>query len=334
MIREGLSFDDVLLVPQHSQLESRDRVEVGVNLAGASFNHPIVPANMASVATFKLLQEQVKSGGLAVMHRFQPIAEQINTFNLLGTEELVAASIGVKKEDERSFRMLLNAGVWIFVVDVAHGDSSLAVEMVAWIKAIGGRRTHVIAGNVATRQGAKRLYDVGADAVKVGVGPGSLCTTRIETGCGVPQLTALMDVAELRNEHYPTRGIIADGGIKNAGDCVKALCFADMVMAGRMFAGCDEIGEPDYRVVGEGAYRFYRGSSTHKTRHVEGVVARVPASGSYSKVLSKLMDGIRSGCSYQGAQTVKNLQDHPEFIKITAAGLRESYPHDVQIVEE
>jgi IMP dehydrogenase len=209
--------------------------------------------------------------------------------------------------------------------------------MVRWIRTID-RKVVVIAGNVATKDAALRLWIAGASAVKVGVGPGSLCTTRIETGCGVPQLTALMDVHEARERYMGSRtyiygrdggakpvppGIIADGGIKNAGDAVKALCFADMVMCGNVFAGCVETGST-----------IYRGSSTHKTSHVEGVQARVSSKGPYARVLHRMLEGIRSGCSYQGAALVQQLQNEPEFVKITSAGLRESYPHDVVVASE
>jgi IMP dehydrogenase len=162
------------------------------------------------------------------------------------------------------------------------------------------------------------------------VGPGSLCTTRIETGCGVPQITALIDVVEMREEfgHFEHRGIISDGGIKNAGDCVKALALSDMVMIGNLFASTDEApGEVD----ATGCFKRYVGSSTHKTSHVEGVKAWVKMTGPYKDTFKRLIDGITSGCSYNGVYSPHGLQYNPHFIKITAAGMAESYPHGVQI---
>lgn len=205
----------------------------------------------------------------------------------------------------------------------------------------------IIAGNVATGAGARRLWEAGANVVKVGVGPGSLCTTRIETGNGVPQLTALMDVAKTQkellelwrtkdNSQYPDSKtnrqfpIISDGGIKSAGDIVKALCFADMVMVGNLFAGCEETPGQILNINGQ-TFKEYVGSSTHKTNHIEGVAAIVPAKGSYESILTKLLEGLRSGCSYQGAENLAELRDNPEFIRITNAGLKESHPHDVTI---
>jgi IMP dehydrogenase len=183
-----------------------------------------------------------------------------------------------------------------------------------------------------------RLWRAGATAVKVGIGPGSLCSTRIETGNGVPQLTALIDVAAARDAYrhnressFDSMHIIADGGIKSAGDCVKALCFADMVMAGNLFAGTDE--SPGEEIIHQSGavYKSYEGSSTHKTNHVEGVKAMVKTKGPVRDVIRKLSEGIRSGCSYQGSISLYELRKEPEFIRVTNAGLHESHPHSVTI---
>lgn len=344
MIREGLTFDDVLLVPQHSTVESRSKVDLSVEWGCFRFAHPIIPANMKTVTGEQMALRVVKSGGLAILHRFMDEKEQLQiaskVFDDHGNEHF-ALSIGVKPSDREMVSRIRDTGMRIVCIDIAHGDSGQCAEMIAWIK-----NKHpdmfVIAGNVATGPAARRLWDAGADVVKVGVGPGSLCTTRIETGNGVPQLTALMDVAEVqrqlneleRTKRYPNEKkrifpFIADGGIKSAGDIVKALCFADMVMVGNLFAGCEEtpgevIRQPDGRT-----YKSYVGSSTYKTNHIEGVAAMVPTKGSYQNILVKLLEGLRSGCSYQGAHNLVELKDNPAFIRITNAGLTESHPHDV-----
>lgn len=340
MIREGLTFDDVLLVPQHSTVNSRSKVDITVKWGGLHFEHPIIPANMKTVTGKEMALEIIKSGGLAILHRFMEPREQIqivkDLFDDHGNEHL-AMSIGVKFNDREMVERFWREGIRIICVDVAHGDSVQAIEMTQWIKKVHPD-IFVIAGNVATGPAAERLWRAGADAVKVGVGPGSLCTTRIETGNGVPQLTALMDVSLVRKRltelntpderiHHPTY-IIADGGIKSAGDVVKALCFADMVMVGNVFAGCEET-PGKTMVIDKIAYKEYVGSSTHKTNHIEGVAALVPAKGTYKSVLDKLLEGLRSGCSYQGSHSLTELRDNPEFIRITNAGLKESHPHDV-----
>lgn len=343
MIRESLCYDDVLLVPQHSTLNSRSKVNLSVNINGINFSHPVIPANMKTVTGIDMSRFIIQSGGLAILHRFMDVKDQIEHVKAVknsGDIDRFAVSIGIKNTDKEIVSNFVDAGVRIMCIDVAHGDSQQCVEMVTWIKSMYPNVT-LIAGNVATGSGAHRLWEAGADVVKVGVGPGSLCTTRIETGNGVAQLTAIMDVAvaqsslrELertrpanakKNKNYP---FIADGGIKSAGDIVKALCFADMVMVGNLFAGTDEApGELIH--MGGHPYKRYVGSSTHKTNHIEGIAAMVPYKGPAEQVLTKLLEGLKSGCSYQGVDNLIDLKESPQFTKITVAGLQESHPHDV-----
>lgn len=346
MIRESLTFDDVLLVPQYSTLESRSQVDLSVNINGFKFTHPIIPANMQTVTGLDMSRFIVKSGGLAILHRFMDVREQIDIVREIDNSRLAggldnfAVSVGIKNSDKDIISSFADVGVRIMCIDVAHGDSLQCSDMVNWIKSKYPYVT-VIAGNVATGSGAKRLWEAGANVVKVGVGPGSLCTTRIETGNGVAQLTALMEVAkeqkqlvELERTRPPgykknlTYPFIADGGVKNAGDIVKALCFADMVMVGNLFAGTDEA-PGELLQMGGHSYKRYVGSSTHKTNHIEGVAAMVPCKGPAEQVLTKLLEGLRSGCSYQGVDNLVDLKDNPVFMKISNAGLQESHPHDV-----
>lgn len=342
IMREGLAYDDVLLVPQYSEVESRSKVDISVKWGGIHFDHPIIPANMKTVTGTEMATQVIKSGGLAILHRFMSDKEQLmiaeSICNVHGNEHF-AVSVGVKPSDREMVVQFWKAGVRIVCIDIAHGDSKQCIEMCSWIKKTKSDM-FVIAGNVASGSGAEKLWRAGADAVKVGVGPGSLCTTRVETGNGVPQLTALMNVSSMRlalSMHAPRVGgsllnkpmyIIADGGIKSAGDVVKALCFADMVMVGNLFAGCVET--PGKILVIDGvSYKEYVGSSTHKANHVEGVAALVPTKGTYQSVLTKLLEGLRSGCSYQGCDNLRDLRENPQFVRITNAGLKESHPHDV-----
>src|SRR5574339_34062 len=202
MIREGLTFDDVLLVPQHSTVESRSKVDISVNWKGFEFNHPIIPANMKTVTGMDMTVEIIRNGGLAILHRFMSPDEQISIVEDIvdmGGANHFATFVGVKGQDKEMVARFSEAGVQMVCIDIAHGDSQQCSDMVCWIKSKYPNMT-IIAGNVATGQGADRLWRAGADVVKVGVGPGSLCTTRIETGNGVPQLTALMDVAEAQRQ--------------------------------------------------------------------------------------------------------------------------------------
>jgi len=344
-IRDGLAFDDVLLVPQYSDIGSRSEVDLSVKIRNITYQHPIIPANMQSITGYDMATAVANSGGLAIIHRFMSLEEQVDIierFKIKSNSALITCdlldhigiSIGVQPEYKEHIIKFKSLGIRIFCIDIAHGDSEHCLNMSKWIRD-KYPESIIIAGNVATGFGAKRLWAAGADVVKCGIGGGSLCTTRIETGNGVPQLTALMDVAQAKAEfdhehNYENNPvyIISDGGAKSAGDVVKSLCFADMIMAGNMFAGCDETPGSVLSIMGK-TYKEYKGSSTHKTNHVEGVAAIVPTKGSFNYVINKLLEGLSSGCSYQGVRNLQELKENPEFVKITNAGLVESQPHNI-----
>jgi IMP dehydrogenase len=260
---------------------------------------------------------------------------------------LCGAAIGVTGDVLERTAALVAAGVDVLVLDSAHGHSRNIVECLKRVKAkFPG--TPVIAGNIATAEAAKALIDAGADTVKVGIGPGSICTTRVVAGVGVPQITALYDVAcEAAKTGTP---VIGDGGIKYSGDIVKALAAgADAVMIGSLFAGCEESpGETEiyqgrqfkvYRGMGSIAAmnkgsgdRYFQSGSTKLVP--EGVEGRVPYKGPISETVFQLVGGLRSGMGYCGAHTIEELQTQAQFVRITGAGLRESHPHDIYITKE
>lgn len=335
-IQDSLSFDDVLLKPQYSTVRSRNEVDTSRLLLKSDcdfellLKHPIIPANMKTISGLEMCRQVAYSGGLAILHRFMPVKEQLEIItDLYGSRYKsgrIGVSVGVNDGAREAVAAFHEVGVRAFCIDIAHGDSISCVEMTQWI-AKEYPDSFIIAGNVATGTGAVRLWNAGADAVKSSIGGGSLCSTRIETGNGVPTLSALMDIHEARGKSLNShKYIIADGGIRGAGDCVKSLCFADLVMAGNIFAGCEETPGEVYNIDGI-ICKEYAGSSTHKANHIEGVSALVLTKGKYAGVLSKLLEGIRSGCSYQGVDSIKELQRNPQFIKITNAGLKESHPH-------
>lgn len=262
----------------------------------------------------------------------------------------VGAAIGVSRGEMARTEALLEAGADVLVLDIAHGHADHCVEMV---KTIRDRfpEAQIVAGNVATREGARELAEAGADAIKVGIGPGSICTTRMVTGFGVPQLTAIMDSLEGVRESGRDLPLIADGGIQKAGDLVKALAAgADTVMIGSLFAGTEE--SPGSAVIRDGQkFKVVRGmaslAATMGRRAAErneesaespedwdkvvpeGVEAVVPYRGHVAEVLHQLVGGLRSGLSYGGAHTIAQLQENAEFVEITPAGARESGSHDV-----
>ena len=263
----------------------------------------------------------------------------------------VGAAVGVGPDAEDRASALVDAGVDVLVVDTAHGHSRGVIEMVGRIKALSGE-VEVIAGNIATAEAAEALIDVGADAVKSGIGPGTICTTRIVAGVGVPQITAIHDIAEVASRYGVP--VVADGGIKSSGDIGKALAAgADTVMLGSMLAGTDEApgdvvfahGErfKEYRAMGSlGAMRargfskdrYFQGDVEDVDKLVpEGIEARVPYKGSLSGVLYQLVGGLRASMGYCGAPTIEAMKQ-ARFVRITGAGLRESHPHDVTITKD
>jgi IMP dehydrogenase len=265
---------------------------------------------------------------------------------------LVGAAAGVSAEDtEVRIPLLIKAGVDVIIIDTAHGHSKGVIETTRATKKRYGDQVQIIAGNIATGEAALALYEAGADGVKVGIGPGSICTTRMIAGIGVPQVTAILNVATALDGKQI--GVIADGGIKYSGDIVKALAAgAHTVMLGSLFAGTEE--SPGERINYQGkAYKRYRGMGSlgamrrgSKERYFqgsendnsklvpEGIEGQVPYRGEVAEVVHQLAGGLRAGMGYLGAANLDDLRAHAEFIEITSAGLRESHPHDVQITEE
>ncbi len=337
-IVDGLTFDDVMLVPSHSEIPSRSNIDTSVDLGkGIKLDIPVVSANMKNVTGRLMSDAMTELGGLPIQHRFfDSWQDRVRAFKYCKNPERVAVSIGVKDEDKEALAELVDHGCRIVCIDVAHGDSKLCVDMTRHI-ADKYPQLLLISGNVATAWGALRLYNAGADVIKVGVGPGSLCTTRIETGNGVPQLTALNNVFDssfegsIENRKFK---IIADGGIRQAGDIVKALVYSDAVMLGNLLSGTDEA-PGDIIERGNVRYKGYAGSSTHKVNHVEGVKALVPLKGPVAPIIDHLMQGVRSGMSYQGSLNLEELKREPEFVRVSGAGLIESHPHDIsQIIKD
>jgi IMP dehydrogenase len=320
-----------LLEPQFSEIDSRSNVSTKVELAGLEFNHPIIVANMSSLMSSNMCLEILKSGGLAINHRFQEFDDQLYSYTLMKNEypeDFVKShygiSIGIKSEELDNVKKFIDYGGKIINIDVAHADSRMCLSMLKNLRKLS-KKIIIIAGSIATPYAAKRMFESGADIVRAGIGAGSICSTRIQTGNGVPSLTMLMDIREsLKSDQY----LISDGGLKSSGDIVKSLCFSDMVMAGNLFSGCQET--PGKIIVENNiSYKMYVGSSTHKVRNVEGVKGLVKTKGKYADILDGLLDGIRSGCSYQNSSNLSELKLKAKFIKITYAARLESLPHSL-----
>ncbi len=262
----------------------------------------------------------------------------------------VAAAVGVGEGELERAEAMLDAGADAIVIDTAHGHSVMVIDAVKQVRA-ARPDTQIVAGNIVTAEGAKDLIEAGADAIKVGVGPGSICTTRVVAGAGMPQLTAIMDVVAVARDHDVP--VIADGGIRYSGDITKALAASsDCVMIGSLFAGTEE--SPGETILYEGrTFKVYRGMGSiksmqrgSKSRYMqfdvdqetklvpEGVEGRVPYRGALSDYIHQLMGGVRSGMGYCGCHNLEELREKAHFVRVSAAGLRESHPHDITITEE
>lgn len=335
---KGLTYDDVLLMPRHCEISSRSIPNLKTRLTkNKTMDLPFIAANMDTVSEFEMAAKMAEIGGHAILHRFMTVEEQINQvkklLDLRGTMTNlhVSASVGVKEEGMRRADALVDAGVEILTLDIAHGDSVMMLEVLEYLK-----KTHphvdVIAGNVAMPDGVRRFIDQGADAVKVGIGPGSMCTTRIITGCGVPQLTAVaLCVAEARKSDIP---VIADGGIKTSGDIVKALAVgAETVMLGSMLAGCLETpgeikgGMKKYRgMASKDAQVSWRGNM-QQGMAPEGESRMIPCKGSVENVIAELAGGVRSGMTYLNANDLLAIENNALFMEMSSSGMSESRPH-------
>ena len=367
-IRLGLTYDDILLVPLKSNVTPSE-VNISTRLTkNIVLNLPVLSAAMDTVTESNLAIALAKLGGLGIIHKNMSIecqADEVKKVKEYKIEEdcplatldkngklRVGAAIGVATNTLERVAALVNAGVDILCLDSAHGHSHNIIEKVKEIKK-AYPSIDLIAGNIVTKEAALDLIDAGADVVKVGIGPGSICTTRVIAGVGVPQASAVEEVASVCKDKHV--GVIADGGIKYSGDIVKALALgADCVMLGGMFAGTSEApgevfednatGKKYKAYVGMGslaamsrgsADRYFQKNGTPTKKLVpEGIEAKVPYKGSISDIVYQLVGGIRSGFGYCGAKDIDTLYKKAEFIRISNAGLLESHPHDVTLSKD
>lgn len=365
-VKEGLTFDDVLLIPAESHVLPND-VDLKVQLTSSlKLNLPFISAGMDTITEHEMAIAMAQAGGLGVIHKNMTIANQANEVKLVKNTEvtsekaavdndhrlLVAAAVGVTTDTFERASALIDAGANAIVIDTAHSHSAGVLRKISEIRA-KFPNINLIAGNVATAAGTRALYDAGVDVVKVGIGPGSICTTRVVAGVGVPQITAIYDAANVAREYGKT--IIADGGIKYSGDIVKALAAGgNAVMLGSMFSGTHEtpgqIFEKQgqkfkaYRGMGSvGAMsqahgssdRYFQGGVNEANKLVpEGVEACVTYKGYVKEVIFQLIGGLRAGMGYVGAPDLAALIENAQFVRITNAGLVESHPHDVQITKQ
>lgn len=333
-MQEALTYDDVLLVPQYSDIRSRSEI----NLQTYNFKLPIISSPMDSVTESDMAIAMDRAGGLGIVHRYNDIDEQVQeVIKVKKQTNKVAAAVGISGDYlERSSELIKN-GCNILCLDVAHGHHILMKEALSTLRKNCGDLVTIIAGNIATPQGYMDLSNWGADIVRANIGGGSICTTRVQTGHGFPGLQTIFDCDHIRNSFNLKTGIIADGGVRNSGDIVKALAAgADFVMIGSLLAGTDETpGAIMINPETQMKYKIYRGMASKEAQKDwkgsysshEGVSSTVPYKGSVHDVLGDLERGIRSGLSYSGVRTIKELQEKAVWIKQTNASQIEGSPH-------
>ncbi len=331
---EGLTFDDVLIVPQKSNVRSRKDPDLNSNITKKiKRSLPIISSNMDTITEGLMAKTMAEMGGMGIIHRFIDVDQQIEELKTAKDckDSLLAASIGVGESAKERARKLVDAGVEILTIDIAHGHSVQMLEITEWVKN-NFSSIQVIAGNVATPLAVKDLYDSGADAIKVGIGPGSMCTTRVITGCGVPQLSAI-SMCAIEAEKYKVP-IIADGGLKSSGDIFKAFCAgADSVMIGSLLAGTLETpgrtrnGKKLYRgMASRSAQDSWRGGVTQGMAP-EGESHLIPVKGHAVDIVSELSGGVKSGMSYINATTFSEIKENARFLKMSPSGYKESVAH-------
>ncbi len=351
-IKEALTFDDVTLSPKYSEVlpsEVDTKIQLSKNI---NLKIPLLSSAMDTVTESKMAIALAKAGGIGVIHRNLNISTQVQEIRKVKAKNLlVGAAVGAGTDEMKRADAILKEGIDLIVVDTAHGHTKRVAEIIKKIKKKKKKSTSICAGNIATPEAAKFLIKLGVDIIKVGIGPGSICTTRLVAGIGVPQLSAIINVKSgVKNKNIK---IISDGGIKFSGDIAKALAAgADAVMIGSLFAGTIESPGKvikkngklykNFRGMGSvgamnkgSADRYFQSKQKDKSKYVpEGVEGLIKFKGNIDKVVFKLVGGLKSSMGYLGAKKIINLRKKPNFIKITKAGFYESMVHNIDEIKK
>jgi len=331
---KGFTYDDIILVPSYNHWDSRKSVDISMTCKKdkLKLGLPVMTANMDTITEDRMANFIGSKGGIGVLHRFMSIERNIEIFKLCEYPTFV--SIGCSSQEFERAESLRDAGAELFCIDVAHAHAKYVGKTLSQLRDIVSDNACIMAGNVATYAGADYLASCGADIVKVGIGGGSVCSTRLKTGFGVPNLTAIENCSRV------DRSIVADGGIRYPGDIVKALAFgADFVMIGSMLAGTDPTpGKVIWDKNTNREYKKYRGMASREVqdeyrggmaewRTAEGVATEVPYRTDEDGIIADIIGGLRSGLTYGGALSIRELQRKLEYIEITDASRTENLPH-------
>ena len=350
-IKEALTFDDVLILPRFSSILPSN-TDISLKLTkNIKLKVPFLSSAMDTVTESSMAIAMAQEGGIGIIHRNLNIQKQSSEVKKVKNKKLlVGAAVGTNKEDFERAKALIDNGADLIVIDTAHGHSEKVLKTLLKLKKIKSKIPFCV-GNIATGEAAKKLYNSGADIIKVGIGPGSICTTRMVAGIGVPQISAILDVKKALNKKDIK--IISDGGVKFSGDIAKALAAgADAIMMGSIFAGTDESPGKKFKREGKifkqyrgmgsigamsagSANRYFQSNFKDKSKFVpEGVEGRVEYKGKVSKIIYQLQGGLRSSMGYIGAKSLKEINKRAKFVKITKAGFYESMVHSVEVTQK
>ena len=332
-----ICFDDILMVPQYSEVASRTSVDLKMHIGGYSWlDLPVIASPMDTVCEKDMAIAISEAGGIGIIHRFMSAKSQIKMVEEVHRHNNLGLPVGAALSTtfiEEHVEKLIKAGVSMILIDTANGHSKMAIDSVIRLKNIVGDSVHIMAGNVATVEGYVALDVAGADSIRVGIGGGSMCTTRIVSGHGIPTLSSIINVREAKDKFNLNAGIIADGGIRNTGDMIKAFAAgADAVMLGSMLAGTDESPGSLY-FEGSNKFKSFRGMASKEANKdkdiavAEGISTMIPYKGSVKDIIKDIKGGLGSGCSYTGVDFLCNLYQDSMYTRVSSLTVKESSPH-------
>jgi IMP dehydrogenase len=337
LANNDICFDDILMVPQYSEVISRSCVDLKMPIGGYTWlDFPIIASPMDTVCEKDMAIAIAESGGIGIIHRFISVKNQIRMVKQVNNYKNLGLPVGAALSTnfiEEHVNKLIKAGATMLLIDTANGHSKVAIDAVVRLKSLVGDSVHIMAGNVSTIEGFVALDAAGADSIRVGIGGGSMCTTRIVSGHGVPTLSSIINIREAKDKFNLSAGIIADGGIRSTGDMVKAFAAgADAVMLGSMLAGTDE-SPGDLYFQGDKKFKSFRGMASKEANKdkdiavAEGISTKIPYKGSVKNVIKDIKGGLGSGCSYSGVDFLQDLYKNSMYIRVSPLSVKESLPH-------
>jgi IMP dehydrogenase len=337
LANNGICFDDILMVPQYSEVISRTTVDLKMPVGGYTWlDFPVIASPMDTVCEKDMAIAIAESGGIGIIHRFMSAKNQIRMVQDVSDYNSLKLPVGAALSStfiEEHVEKLISAGATMLLIDTANGHSKMTIDAVIRLKNLVGDSVHIMAGNVSTIEGFIALDTAGADSIRVGIGGGSMCTTRIVSGHGIPTLSSIINIREAKDKFNLNAGIIADGGIRNTGDMVKAFAAgADAVMLGSMLAGTEEA-PGDLYFKKNKKFKSFRGMASKEANKdkdiavAEGVSTRIPYKGYVKDVIKNIKGGLGSGCSYSGVDFLHDIYKDSMYIKVSPLSVKESLPH-------